>query len=151
MIIHRVMARCLKEWRLWGLAKRGRDISVFGPCTLLCREKISMGNRISIAGYLHVWGHGGVEIGDDVLIASHVAISSVSHGPRQSLFKDQNIFAPVKIGNNVWIGSHAFIDAGVCVGEGSVIAAGSVVLKDVPMKAMVAGVPAEIKKKLPSL
>jgi len=110
-----------------------------------------MGNRISIAGYLHVWGHGGVEIGDDVLIASHVAISSVSHGPRQSLFKDQNIFAPVKIGNNVWIGSHAFIDAGVCVGEGSVIAAGSVVLKDVPMKAMVAGVPAEIKKKLPSL
>lgn len=143
------LARCLREWRLRGLAKRGKDISVFGPCTLLCRNMISMGDRISIAGYLHIWGHGGVEIGADVLIASHVAISSISHDPSKALFKDRNIFAPVRIGRNVWIGSHAFIDAGVNVGEGSVIAAGSVVLEDVPKRVIVAGVPARIKKRLP--
>ena len=107
-----------------------------------------MGNRISIAGYLHIWGHGGVEIDDDVLIASHVAISSVTHDTQHSPFKDRNILAPVRIGKNVWIGSHAFINAGVCVEQGSVIAAGAVVLNDVPKNVLVAGVPAEIKKKL---
>lgn len=50
------------------------------------------------------------------------------------------------IGNDVWIGHGAFIMPGVKIGDGAVIAAHSVVTKDVPPYAIVAGVPAQIKK-----
>jgi acetyltransferase-like isoleucine patch superfamily enzyme len=105
-----------------------------------------MGDRVNIAGFLHVWDHGGVVIGDDVLIASHVAITSVSHDPNAAVFRDKNLLLPVEIGNNVWIGSHAFINAGVVVGSGAIIAAGAVVLHDVPSGSVVGGVPAKVIK-----
>jgi acetyltransferase-like isoleucine patch superfamily enzyme len=49
------------------------------------------------------------------------------------------------IGSDVWIGNNVNI-LGVSVGHGAVVAAGSVVTKDVPPYAIVAGVPAEIKR-----
>ena len=51
-----------------------------------------------------------------------------------------------EIGNDVWIASGANILRKVRVGDGAVIAAGSVVTKDVPPYAIVAGVPAKVKK-----
>jgi len=50
------------------------------------------------------------------------------------------------IGNDVWIGHGAFILPGVKIGDGAVIAAMSVVTKDVPPYALVAGVPAVVKR-----
>ena len=50
------------------------------------------------------------------------------------------------IGNDVWIGSRAIILAGVTVGDGAIIGAGAVVTKDVPPYAVVAGVPARVKR-----
>ncbi|MDR2616100.1 MAG: CatB-related O-acetyltransferase [Oscillospiraceae bacterium] len=52
------------------------------------------------------------------------------------------------IGNDVWIGSGAFINTSKCaiIGDGAVVAAGSVVNSDVPPYAIVAGVPAVVKK-----
>jgi acetyltransferase-like isoleucine patch superfamily enzyme len=35
---------------------------------------------------------------------------------------------------------------GVTIGDGAVVAAGSVVIEDVPPRALVAGVPAKVKK-----
>jgi len=52
----------------------------------------------------------------------------------------------VEIGNDVWIGHGAFVMPGVKVGDGAVIAAGAIVTRDVPPYAVVAGVPAVIKK-----
>ncbi len=51
-----------------------------------------------------------------------------------------------EIGNDVYIGNGAFILPGVKIGDGAVIAARAVVTKDVPPYAVVAGVPADIKK-----
>lgn len=45
---------------------------------------------------------------------------------------ENDIIAPVEIGNDVWIGSNAVILQGVHVGNGAVIAAGAVVKRDVP-------------------
>lgn len=52
------------------------------------------------------------------------------------------------IGNDVWIGSGAFIDCSKVsrIGDGAVIGANAVVLEDVPPYAVIAGVPAKIKR-----
>jgi acetyltransferase-like isoleucine patch superfamily enzyme len=50
------------------------------------------------------------------------------------------------IGNDVWIGHGAFISPGVTIGHGGVVGAMAVVTRDVPPYAVVAGVPAVVKK-----
>ena len=54
----------------------------------------------------------------------------------------------VKIGNDVYICTNSFINASkvVSIGDGAIIAAGAVVLEDVPPYAVVAGVPAKVKR-----
>jgi aminocyclitol acetyltransferase len=76
----------------------------------------------------------------------------------QALF-DKKIFADPKnpyarnkkritIGNDVYIGANTFINASKVtnIGDGAIIGAGAVVLHDVPPYAVVAGVPAKIKR-----
>jgi len=145
-----LVQRALRVIRFRGLAHVGKDLKCHGPVVLLGRNKICLGDRVNIAGFLHIWGHGGVVIGNDVLIASHVAIASVSHDAEAPKFCDRNLLLPVEIGNNVWIGSHAFINAGVVVGSNSIIAAGAVVLSNVPAGVVVGGVPARVLKQLDS-
>ncbi len=62
------------------------------------------------------------------------------------LERTPDMFARVAIGNDVWTGHNVNIMAGVNVGDGAIIAAGAVVTKDVPPYAIVAGVPAAIKR-----
>lgn len=60
-------------------------------------------------------------------------------------FKDK-LMPPVTIGNDVWIGFRAMVMDGIKIGDGAVVAAGAIVTHDVPPYAIVAGVPARIKK-----
>ncbi|GLK69641.1 CatB-related O-acetyltransferase [Hansschlegelia plantiphila] len=82
-----------------------------------------------------------------------------SHGNRDRRFRDDPTFAAMKshepfssgplrttIGNDVWIGAGAIIRRGVTVGDGAIIAAGAVVTKDVAPYAIVAGVPATMRR-----
>lgn len=62
------------------------------------------------------------------------------------LERTPDMFSPVAIGNDVWTGHNVNVMAGVNIGDGAVVAAGSVVTKDVPPYAIVAGVPALIKR-----
>lgn len=50
------------------------------------------------------------------------------------------------IGHDVWIGENVTLALGIRIGTGAVIAAGSIVTRNVPPYAMVAGVPAEVRK-----
>lgn len=50
------------------------------------------------------------------------------------------------IGNDVWVGSNTLILKGVKIGDGAIVAGGSVVTRDVPPYAVVAGVPARVKR-----
>ena len=52
----------------------------------------------------------------------------------------------VNIGNDVWIGNNVTIMAGINIGDGAVIGACTLVTKDVPLYAIVGGVPAKIIK-----
>jgi 2,3,4,5-tetrahydropyridine-2,6-dicarboxylate N-acetyltransferase len=55
---------------------------------------------------------------------------------------------PVKIGDNVLVGANAVVLEGVNIGKGSVVAAGAVVTRSIPAGVVVAGVPAQIIKKV---
>lgn len=55
---------------------------------------------------------------------------------------------PVQIDDHVLIGANAVVVEGVHVGTGAVVAAGAVVTKDVPAHTVVAGVPAQIIKRV---
>jgi acetyltransferase-like isoleucine patch superfamily enzyme len=62
------------------------------------------------------------------------------------LERTPEMFQHVMIGNDVWTGHNVNIMPGVNVGDGAVIGAGSVVTKDVPPYAIVAGVPAQVRR-----
>lgn len=64
-------------------------------------------------------------------------------------FTNEDKFAEEKttiLGNDVWVGANAIIMDGVKIGDGAIIAAGAVVTKDVLPYAIVAGVPAVVKR-----
>lgn len=89
-------------------------------------------------------------IEDEVLIAPHVAILSVSHKHERV---DMSIVNqgdtrpnPPMIKKGAWLGRNVVILPGVTVGEGAIVAAGAIVNKDVAAFTIVGGVPAKFIK-----
>ena len=122
----------------------GKGLYVRFPVCIEGQQHVVIGNNASINAFVHMWGHGGITIGNDCLIASHASINSVTHDTKAALYRDSVVERPVIIGNNVWIGTHAVVLPGISIGNNAVVGAGAVVTKDVPDNAVVAGVPAKI-------
>lgn len=117
----------------------------FYPNVIIHRPgKVAVGSYCSLAEFVHIRGGCGVTIGNNVMIASHVSITSATHSPDEMIMKNSLIRKPVIIEDNVWIGTHAVILPGITIKSGSVVGAGAVVTKDVPVNVIVAGVPAKI-------
>lgn len=136
-------------------ASRSRGV-VFGDQVTLNRyacvqggtEGVRLGHRVEINNFSIVNGTGGVDIGDDTLIGPGVRIISYQHRfvAGQTIRSQATEGRPIRIGCDCWIGANAVILAGVNIGDGAVVAAGAVVTCDVADGAIVAGVPAVIKK-----
>lgn len=109
---------------------------------------VRIGDRVEINNFSIVNGTGGVDIGEDTLIGPGVRLISYQHRHvRGATIHSQPVDTrPIRIGRDVWLGANAIILAGVTVGDGAVVAAGAVVREDVPAYAVVAGVPARIRK-----
>lgn len=123
------------------------SFTLFPPFYTECGRNIFIGKNVFINCCCHFQDQGGVYIGDDVLIGSHVVLATINHGMAPGERKDNHL-APIHIGNGVWIGSHVTILPGVTIGDHSVIAAGAVVTKDVPENVIVGGVPAKVIKEI---
>ena len=129
------------------LGEMGQGCYIYPNVVIHSPRSVSMGNRVSIVEFVHIWGGGRVWIGNDVMIASHCTITSQTHNVDPST-RREDIFKQVVIGDNVWIGSGATILPGVSIGKNSVIAAGSVVTRDVPSNILVKGVPAKVCREI---
>lgn len=128
----------------------GRKTQIRRYSTLEADEgQIVMGDRCSVNSFCILNGYGGLEIGNDVRIASHAVILSSSHrhdAPDLPINSQGILAEKTVIGDGVWIGAHAVIRGGVRIGSHSIVGAGAIVTRDVPPYAIVAGVPARVIK-----
>lgn len=132
-------------WRSQLLAL-GKDSWIYSHVQIHAPDRVSIGTRCTVSDFVHMWGGGGITIGDQVMIGSHCVITSVTHDSRATVYRYTRIDAPVVIEDNVWIGAGAIILPGVRVGAGSIVGAGSVVTRDVPRSAVVVGLPARVTR-----
>ena len=89
-----------------------------------------------------------ISLGEHTLIAPGAFIVDHTHGlaPNRRIDEQDCLVGPVSLGNDVWVGTGAVILPGVHIADGAVVAAGAVVRADVPSNAIVAGVPAKVKR-----
>lgn len=107
--------------------------------------RLTIGRKCSIGDRTEIHCGESVVIGDRVIIAWDCNILDRDYHSADAM---EERTVPVSIGNDVWIGCRAIVLKGVSIGDGAVVAAGSVVTKDVPAHMLVAGNPAQIKKRI---
>lgn len=103
---------------------------------------VEIGEDTMIGDSAFLDGRAKLKIGNHVDIASEVMIYNSEHDLTDPEFKARD--GEVEIGDYVFIGPRAIILPGVKIATGAVVAAGAVVTKNVPEKAIVGGVPAQI-------
>lgn len=111
---------------------------------------IKIGNSVYIGTGTTMFGHMGLEIGDNCLFAQNITLTPYSHK-----FDDPDRVIGVQGGNmkKVTIGNDCYIGMGVCImysgdiGNGSVIGAGSTVVKPIEPYSVAVGSPAKVIKK----
>lgn len=115
------------------------------------KAKIAIGSNCYFGFHLSVLAGGSINIGNDVLIASNVLITSENHGmnPESKIpYMSQKLeCADVSIGDGSWIGEKVSILPGVRIGKRCIVGANSVVTKSVPDYSIAAGSPARIIKR----
>ncbi|QBQ56497.1 acyltransferase [Nitrosococcus wardiae] len=118
-------------------------------CMLLAKAgPIRLGSRTSIGSNSVIVSMSGVEFGEAVLVAGGCYFSAGAYHMEDSsrAIMDQGTYSkgPIRVGDNAWIGTGAIILDGITIGPNAIVGAGAVVTKDVPEKAIVAGIPATI-------
>jgi len=125
----------------------GKNLEIKYPVCFEGKKNIFIGDDVSINAFVHIWGNGGVNIGNRVMIATHSIITSLTHDyTKINMRYESAISKPVIIEDDAWIGSGVVIMPGIKIGKASVIGAGSVVTKDIPAYSIAFGVPAKVVK-----
>ena len=111
--------------------------------------QINLNQYVFLGPYNVIYGHGGVEIGQNSLISMHCRILSSNHTiPDRSrhIRWEPDILLPTTIGKDVWLGAGVTVLGGVTIGDGCVVGAGAVVTHDLPPYSVAVGVPAKVVK-----
>ena len=124
--------------------KFGKGSSLLRHVRFLNPRNVIIGDHTIINSFCQLdgRGYGKIYIGNNVDIAQETNIWTLEHDPNSD--KHETRGGDVVVEDNVWISSRVTILPGVHIGKGAVIASGAVVTKDVPVKAIVGGVPAKI-------
>jgi acetyltransferase-like isoleucine patch superfamily enzyme len=108
---------------------------------------IHLAENVYVGPYCVLYGHGGLTIGRDTLIANHTTIVPSNHifsDPERPIRSQGETRVGITIGEDVWIGSGVKVLDGVCIGDGCVVAAGSIVNRSLAPYSVVAGAPAKL-------
>lgn len=108
---------------------------------------IHLGANSSVNPFSVIYGHGGVDIGKNVRIATHTVIIAANHifsDPEVPIVSQGTRCQGIFIEDDVWLAAGVTVLDGVHIGRGAVVGAGAVVTKDVSGLAIVAGVPAKV-------
>jgi acetyltransferase-like isoleucine patch superfamily enzyme len=113
-------------------------------------RRLRCGRGVSIGRLAQLTCGGGLDIGDDVMIAQQVIV--ITNGHRFSdlgvPMREQGLYGkPVVIEDDVWLGAGSLVMPGVRIGRGAVVAGGAVVTGDVAPMSIVAGVPARLVRR----
>lgn len=127
-------------------------VKIFGIPFLVHRKNISIGENSRINPSVVMYGHGGIEIGENVTLSHGVSIYSTGYDTNEwenNKINKIHKSGSVKIEKNSWIGANSIILKDVTIAEGCVVAAGSVVIKSLQEpNTLYAGNPAQKVKSL---
>ena len=132
----------------------GRDIRVGRRCRLrrdvfLRGPEVRVGDNVFLNDGVYVNHH--VVIEDDASIGQFTRLVTGSHELGPSGHRaGRTVTQPIRIGAGAWLGAGVTVLPGVTIGRGCVIASGAVVTADCAADGLYAGVPATLKKRLPS-
>lgn len=118
-------------------------VTVFPPFYSEFGKNLVLGDGVFINMGCRFQDTGGITIGAGSLIGHGSTITTLNHGVDPARRGDM-IPASVALGRDVWLGANVTVVPGVSIGDGAIVGAGSVVTKDVPERAIVAGVPARV-------
>jgi acetyltransferase-like isoleucine patch superfamily enzyme len=111
---------------------------------------IKIDDKVYIGTGTTLFGHKGLEIGDNVLLAQNITLTPYSHifdDPERNIITQGGHSEKVTIGRDSYIGMGVDIMYSGNIGEGSVVGAGSVVVKSIPPYSVAVGNPAKVIKK----
>ena len=112
-------------------------------------HNIRFGRRVYANHNLVILDCALVTIGDDVMIAPNVVISTATHpvDPAERI-SGREYALPITIGNRVWLGANVTLLPGIEIGDDTTIGAGSVVTRSVPSNVVAFGNPCRIVRRL---
>jgi len=131
------------------LGGMGKNIWIEAPCHFSYGCNTYLGDGVYANFNLTVVDDGEVHIGNKVMFAPNVVISTTGH-PVHPYYRERyaQFSLPVHIGDMVWIGANVTILPGVTIGENSVIGAGSVVTHDIPANVVAVGSPCRVIREI---
>jgi maltose O-acetyltransferase len=124
----------------------GRNVVFYNP------SQVHVGENVYIAYGCVLLAIGDITLGNEVMLAQYVVLSAANHQRRKDSYRfgDAEIL-PISIGAGSWVGAHSTILPGAHIGSGSLVASNAAVKSGVyPQGALLAGVPAQVKKILPT-
>lgn len=165
-----MIMKTLRRFRalLRGITPRKATSLTLGESVNIHSELAINAGHVRIGDFTYIGGPGRISslpdtritIGKYTAIASGIQIIGALHNSHIANYpvidllpKGSNVGidhgisrGDITIGNDVWIGANVIVLSNVHIGDGAIVGAGAVVTKDVPPYAVVAGVPAKVKK-----
>jgi acetyltransferase-like isoleucine patch superfamily enzyme len=123
--------------------------SVHWTSVVVHPEKIVIKGEKTAPGWgpgQYIQANNGIIFGSNVLMGPGLKIISADHGLND--FDVHPTTEPIEIGDNCWLAANVIILPGVKLGAHVIVAAGSIVTKSFPNDCLIAGIPAQIKKRL---
>lgn len=143
---NKIPSRHLRKWFYQMLgAKMGKNTFPCRRVEILLPQGLALGDGVAVGWFAELDARGGITVGHDTNISSHVKMITGSHDIDDPDFTAD--FKPIHVGHHCWIGTGATILQGVNIGDGAVVAAGAVVTKDIPSYEIWGGIPAKCIRK----